>query len=308
MTESTDDRQGSFLDALWGRQLGFTSLLLATIDRPLDQLTEDDRTRLTKEYVESLHSELVEVLNSTSWKRHRYIAASPREHLLEELVDVQKFLWGLMQVHRVTPAELSRAFNRKSTVVEQRFAQEHLLPRQTMNAALVVVDIDDCVADWTNGFEQWVAKVQPELTPRDYSKSVDPGLRERLKARCYEEGGMLDLPLLPYANEAILRLEHEHEIVWLTARPANSHPRLFSDTIEWLRRYGLPDRYVYWSDLNKHLFVLEKFPLAAALFDDNMETIAHAREFGVRGIAVTNGDLLSAVTEFEEERKVRLAH
>lgn len=302
--ETPNEPTRDVLGPLWSRQLAFTSTFMATVDKPLDQMTTDDQTRLTREYVEYLHAELTEVLNSVSWKRHRYLAALPREHLLEELVDCQKFLWGLMQVWRVTPTELSRAFHRKSLVVEQRFQQEHLLPRQALNAALVVVDLDDVVADWSRGFEAWVARVQPELVPSDYAKETDPGLRERLKSRCYDEGGMLELPLLPTAREAIVRLEHQYEVVWLTARPASDHPRLFADTVEWLKRYGLPTRYLYWSDLNKHLFVLEKFPVAAALFDDNQETIAHANEFGVRGIVVKDGDLGAAVDVFEKEREI----
>lgn len=37
----------AIIDPLWARQLAFTSQLLATIDVPLEQLTDADRTRLT---------------------------------------------------------------------------------------------------------------------------------------------------------------------------------------------------------------------------------------------------------------------
>ncbi|KKL50953.1 hypothetical protein LCGC14_1927940 [marine sediment metagenome] len=287
------------LEDLWRRQLAFTQLLLSTVDRPLEQLTEDDRVRLTKDYIEYLHAELVEVLNNVPWKKHRYLGAADRDNLLEELVDCQKFLWGLMMIWNITPKELGRAFERKSDVVDQRFRQEHLLPKQVANDKVVIVDIDDVVADWEQGFEAWVGRLGENLKPEDYAKHVDPGLRERLKNRIHDSGGMLDLPLLVGSRDAIKRLQNAgYTIVWLTARPVGKHPRLIADTVAWLKKNNLPTEYIYWSDLNKHLFVVQKFPTAAALFDDKAEIVAHAHEFGVRAHQVIDGQFYAQVKRF----------
>lgn len=290
------------LEDLWRRQLAFTQLLLSTVDRPLEQLTEDDRVRLTKEYIEYMHAELVEVLNNVPWKKHRYLGAADRDNLLEELVDCQKFLWGLMMVWDVNPKELERAFNRKSDVVDQRFKQEHLLPKQVMNDKVVIVDIDDVVAGWERGFEDWVSRKELAASPEDYAKHLDPGFRERLKGQIHSSGGMVELPLLFGAHNAINTLQEAgYTIIWLTARPVGKHPRLLADTVAWLKRYDLPTEYIYWSDLNKHLFVVQKFPTAAALFDDKPETVAHAKEFGIRAYLVQSDDtptFLDTVDQF----------
>jgi len=290
------------LEDLWRRQLAFTQLLLSTVDVPLEQLTEDDRIRLTKEYIEYLHAELVEVLNNVPWKKHRYLGAADRDNLLEELVDCQKFLWGLMMIWNINPKELGRAFDRKSDVVDQRFKQEHILPKQVANNKVVIVDIDDVVADWERGFETWVDQLGENFKPEDYAKHIDPGLRERLKNRIHSSGGMLELPLMFGSNNAIDMLQKEgYTIVWLTARPVGKHPRLIADTVAWLKKNNLPTEYIYWSDLNKHLFVVQKFPTAAALFDDHCDTIAHAKEFGIRAYVVEDGDFLTKVDLFLQE-------
>ncbi len=290
---------------MWRRQLAFTSLVLSTVDTPLDQLTDDDRVRLTRDYVEYLHSELVEVLNNVPWKKHRYLGAANRDNLLEELIDCQKFLFGLMMIWNINPKELGRAFDRKSDVVDQRFKQEHLLPKQVANDKVVIVDIDDVVAGWEQGFEDWVGRLGENLNPEDYAKHIDPGLRERLKSRIHSSGGMLELPLLFGSNNAIDTLQKEgYTIVWLTARPVGKHPRLIADTVAWLKKNNLPTEYIYWSDLNKHLFVVQKFPTAAVLFDDKAETVAHASEFGIRSYLVSYDDcFLGQVDKFLEDVK-----
>jgi hypothetical protein len=293
------------IEDMWRRQLAFTSHLLATVDKPLDQLTEDDRVRLTREYCLYLHKEVDEVLDNVPWKQHRFIGNASREDLLEELVDVQKFLFGLMQVWNVTPAELYRAFMRKSDVVEQRFYQDHVLPSQVMNDKVAIVDIDDVVADWEQGFVDWAYDVEPDMIPE---RLMDPGMRSRLKDKIHSEGGMLTLPILRDSRAGIEALQGEgYVIVWLTARPVSKYPRLRGDTVEWLKKNNLSCDYIYYSDLNKHVFVAEKFPRAAVLFDDKPEIVSNAREIGLYAYQVSNAlPFYEAVLKFLEERSERV--
>jgi hypothetical protein len=286
------------LENSWRRQLAFTTKAFDVLGpKPLDQLTEDDKVSLTKDYLLSLHSEITEVLNNVPWKRHRYIGASNREALLEELVDVQKFLWGLMQMWDVTPAELERAFDRKSGVVEQRFIQDHELPKLVASKKVVIIDIDGVVCDWDNGFEKWARSVH-DLEPEQYAKHVDPVLRQRLKDEIHATGGMKALPALMCSLRSIdLLVKEGYTIVWLTARPVSKHPRVVADTVEWLTFHDLPTEYIYYSDYNKHLFVVEKFPMAAALFDDTPEIVSNAMEFGLPAFLV-DGNFSDLVKEF----------
>lgn len=291
------------LENLWRRQLAFTAKAFDVLGpKPLDQLTEDDRIALTKDYLLSLHSEITEVLNNVPWKRHRFIGASDRTALLEELVDVQKFLWGLMVIWGTTPQELERAFNRKSEVVEQRFRQDHELPKLVGEKKVVIVDIDGVVARWEESFNHWAWETH-KLTKDLFAKDEDPGLRTRLKDEIHATGGMRNLMPDAAAINAIDKLEAAgYTIVWLTARPVSKHPRVVGDTVEWLEEHDLPTNYIYYSDYNKHLFVLEKFPLAAALFDDTPEIVANAKEFGVPAYLVYYYDFPTQVAQFLEEQ------
>jgi len=297
--EVSDETLG--FTAAFRRQLAFTSLVLSTLDKPIDRLTEDDRVRLTKEYVLSMHREVDEILDNVPWKQHRFIGRANRDELLEELVDVQKFLFGLCHVWEVTQGELLRAFDRKSTLVEQRFYQDHVLPTLVASDKVVLIDVDDTVADWSGGFEQWVKRVEPELIPNDYAKHVDPGLRERLKSRCHSDGGITTLPVFEHSRKAVNALQRAgYKVVWLSARPVHRHPRLAVDTVNWLTDAGFPHEYIFYSTLNKHSFVVEKFPRAVALFDDDAEIVAHAKEFGIPAfrVEVKQGGLLEQVRLF----------
>jgi hypothetical protein len=94
-----------------------------------------------------------------------------------------------------------------------------------------------------------------------------------------------------------LLVKEGYTIVWLTARPVSKHPRVVADTVEWLTFHDLPTEYIYYSDYNKHLFVVEKFPMAAALFDDTPEIVSNAMEFGLPAFLV-DGNFSDLVKEF----------
>lgn len=274
---------GQFLDVNWGR--GF------------EKLTEDDKVALTKEYFDYITVEMVEVLNCTSWKRHRHLKPSSREALLNELIDVQKYLWGLMQIWGINIPDIERAFKSKSSIVERRFKQEHLLPKLIGNNELVVVDIDGTVADWDNGFTEWALRSHPSYTEDDFAKHVNPGLREQLKSNFYDIGGMATLPPIEGAVDAVNKLMTQYTVVWLSARRVTDFPRIEHDTLLWLEKHGLPTKYIYWSDLNKHQYILEQFPLAKALFDDEPEVVQRAKEFGIQTYMISTENSLSKAVE-----------
>jgi hypothetical protein len=286
------------LEDLWNKQKVFTEFVLNTLDTPIEKLTDEDRTRLTKEYIEYLHSELVEVLNNTPWKKHRYTGVADRRALVEELVDVQKFLWGLMQIWGVSLDELTTAFNEKSTVVEQRFNQEHILPKLFNN--VVLVDIDNVLADWDEGFGKWAA-LQGGHTIGEYEKGT--ALREIYKDKFRQFGLMLDLPVKRGAREGVeLLVKREYIPVYLTARPINKHPRLINDTVMWLQANGFQHKYIYYTDINKHLFALENFKKVDALFDDDEQIVIKAKRAGYKAYRVhASYTLLDKVQEFLNE-------
>lgn len=117
---------GMDFEAMYACQRNFTEKVLTSRGLSLDSLTDEQRTDLTREYLLSLHAELTEVLQNTDWKKHRKQPENLNpQNVAQEMIDVQKFLWGLAIIWCISEEEFCREFWRKSQLVEQRFDEEH---------------------------------------------------------------------------------------------------------------------------------------------------------------------------------------
>lgn len=91
----------------------------------LENLSEEDKIKLTKEFILSMHRELGEVLNEIPWKLHRANSQDYSiEHVQEELIDVQKFLMNLFLIWGMTPETFYDTFMKKSAIVQARYDEE----------------------------------------------------------------------------------------------------------------------------------------------------------------------------------------
>lgn len=111
---------------LWIRQLSYASQLCDKLHgKSLNELTDEERVVEIKEYGYGVIREMCEVIDTFQWKRHRGpTAVGSREEMLEEFIDVQKYLWGAMQVQGITYEEFLDMFEKKTAVVEDRFEHE----------------------------------------------------------------------------------------------------------------------------------------------------------------------------------------
>jgi len=90
-----------------------------------DNITEEEKIALSKEYILSMHRELGEVLNIMPWKLHRANEKDyNKEHLQEELIDCFKFLLNVCILHGMTPESFEKLFFEKSAIVEKRYSDE----------------------------------------------------------------------------------------------------------------------------------------------------------------------------------------
>mgnify|MGYP001367064156 FL=1 len=78
-----------------------------------------------KEYILALIAEATEVLNEVDWKMHKKmdLPNDARDRLLEESIDVMKFLLGLMIVNGFTYDEVYNMFKVKSKIVEDKLKE-----------------------------------------------------------------------------------------------------------------------------------------------------------------------------------------
>ena len=257
------------LGSLWERQRVFTqSVLKGTRKLELGSIEGAELVSITEKYLLSLHKELDEALDDIAWKEHR-LAEQPqlRDNVVEELIDVQKYLWGLMQIWGVTAGEFSQLFNDKSFVVEERWRM-----RQTpMKQRIAVVDIDGVLFKHSQAFQRWLAINKPYMA----------GMRKKDNARAWEEAqweyrlshdkrhGEAD-----EANISVLRgmAADGWSIVLMTYRPRKLYQSLEYDTLYWLHENGVPYDNLVWAAYEKYFYVKEEFSAADIFIDDEMET------------------------------------
>jgi hypothetical protein len=84
--------------------------------------SKEDLVKWNKEYILALIAEATEVLNEVDWKMHKemHLPTDARHRLLEESIDVMKFLLGLMIVNGFSKEDIYDMFIAKSKIVEKR--------------------------------------------------------------------------------------------------------------------------------------------------------------------------------------------
>ena len=90
----------------------------------LEEVRSDKNSlvKWNKAYILAVIAEATEVLNEVDWKMHKQmdLPNDARERLLEESIDVLKFLLGLMIVNGFSMDDIYNMFKTKSKVVEKR--------------------------------------------------------------------------------------------------------------------------------------------------------------------------------------------
>ena len=96
-------------------------------DLSLDEIKNSKELKIkwNKEYILSLIVEATEILNEIDWKMHRTKHVdSDDEKILEESIDMLKYLLGLFIINGFTVDDVYGMFMKKSEIVEKRFKKE----------------------------------------------------------------------------------------------------------------------------------------------------------------------------------------
>ena len=89
------------------------------------------RIKWNKEYVLALSKEVYEVLDEIDWKMHTSKNTEDvSDNVLEECVDVLKYLFGIIQLNGFSVDQLYEKFIDKSNVVEAKFHQEEVMDKK----------------------------------------------------------------------------------------------------------------------------------------------------------------------------------
>jgi len=276
------------LKKIWKKQEEFNKLLK---NYP-NNLQEKEE--LTKEFILHLITEATELLNEINWKMHRekiYDNLNPikESSLKEEAIDIFKYLLSIMQFWEMTPEEFVKEFERKSEVVEQRYKQEKQL-NLLKDENIIGLDLDGCIADYPKSYYDFIYKqtgkrVEDDGTYNIYenvAKVFGEEKAKELKSLYRETGEKRFIEKLDGASEfAKVARKKGYKIIILSARPCKEHPRIFADTIEWLKKNDIEyDAIIF--DNKKEERIINKFPNLKFMIDDEPVTAVRIAKKGYK--------------------------
>jgi len=236
----------------------------------------DVKERKSEEYLLGLYEELGELARYLRRRTHVLKGGTTKQPLAlaEHAADVFKYLTALLDLNGVDASTFGLALARKTVVVQQKWAWEKA---EMEGRKVLVVDLDGCVCDWVVGFRAYARKHNVAIPSGGLQ---DPAL-EWLKDAFDSRGGFLDLKPLPGAVLALELLNARGwTIVIVTARPYIQHPRVYADTLYWLKSYGVPYHHIFF-DRDKARAVAQLAPAkVGACVEDRMK---HALELALAG-------------------------
>jgi hypothetical protein len=272
---------------MWERQVRFNRKFI----KPEEV---DKRIPHAKDMVLSMFTEQTELLEQIGdWRKFRFNKPQPsKAGILEEGVDIFKFLIDTMDTFGITPEEFVDYFKQKSYVVEQRYMWEQHLEawQKDPTVKVVAVDLDGVLADYP---VNWIGFVNKELgtayTTADFSGTVPGGLPLAqsdyivLKNK-FRENGLEASSANPTEHaEGFLTFlrDRGYKIMILSARPYKEYKRTQADAILWMNRYHLPyDAFVWGSD--KAFKIHRDAPGTVALIEDDPVTANYVAANGIR--------------------------
>ena len=265
--------QKQFNDKFWDTKGGWPQG-----EKALTDASKDFAIHMVREI-----SEILDELNSKMHRKQNKIVDTT--NVLEEIVDVQKFLFGLTQLWGFTWEQFEEEFKRKSMVVEQRFAQEQQLS-ELQHQQVVIIDIDGVLSNYPTCFYDWLATDGFGNTYQAQTYYESLALKDRLglKKKYRQSGVKANLPVLAGAREMlnILRVEGL-KIVLLTNRPYAEHYRIYPDTLEWLYKNDLKYDAILWAR-DKGIEAINHFSNICWAVDDEDENIIKLKRAGIATI------------------------
>ena len=280
----------------------FTEKFFAKQGLTIDDVRNNKELKVkwNKEYVLALSKEVYEVLDEIDWKMHTSKKSEDiNDNVLEECVDVLKYLFGIIQLNGFNVNDLHQKFIDKSKVVEAKFNQEEVMKKiKASDKKIAFIDIDGVLADWPGGFLKWAGY----KSLAQFKSEVDKKEQYRIKSEYRTCGIKGKLDVLDGAVAFMKETCKNYNVVLLTARPYKKYFRIYSDTLSWLKENDICyDAIVF--DEEKEKYIINNFDpeqVAFCLDDD----IGNANKLHDSGFKVYLKKNLGLYTEDSMNRKL----
>ena len=205
-----------------------------------------------QKYMLGIVGQIGEVLEQIVWKDHRKPhTRMDRHNVGRELADITKYTISLWQQYGFSEEDMLDMCLDKTREMSLRFDQEivHELPP---GSPVIITDIDGTLGDWRKAFVNWYnlhcSGVFPSSNKVDTYSYMDMetelglpfAMYQELKTQFESEGGYLTLPPFLDAVEALCYFSEQGIPIYaFTARPGDTHSRIWNDTQQWLASVGL---------------------------------------------------------------------
>jgi len=270
-------------------QKDFTNRFFEKQGLSLNEVMKDKELKIkwNKEYVLALSKEVYEVLDEIDWKMHTSKDSEDiNDNVLEECVDVMKYLFGIIQLNGFNVDDLYEKFIDKSKVVEAKFNQEEVMKKiKSSDKKIAFIDIDGVLADWPGGFLKWLGDEHGMKfsTLSDFKLSVDKKQQYKLKSEYRTCGIKSKLDVLSGVETFMKKTCEKYNVVLLTARPYKKYFRIYSDTIKWLADNDICyDAIVF--DEEKEKYIINNFDTDKVAFciDDDIQNANKLHDSGFK--------------------------
>ncbi|MAG47146.1 hypothetical protein CL617_00950 [archaeon] len=272
-----------------------------------------DLIQWNKEYILSLIVEATEILNEVDWKMHqKRIGETYNDNILEEGIDVMKYLFGLLIINGFSMKDIYEKFIEKSDVVEAKFKQEETMKKikEKKDSRIVFVDVDGILADWPGRYIEFVNKKYD--TNYKTLPAVEKNLKQRemysIKSDYRLSGVKKNMAVVKGAKALLQELKRAgYFVILLTARPYKKIFRIYSDTLTWLKDNDLYFDAILW-DEEKEKYIIQNFDTQQVKFciDDNIGNVNRLSNKGFKTFLVNNVLMFNDQTEMEKANKGKL--
>jgi deoxypyrimidine-specific 5' nucleotidase type C protein (NT5C) len=242
-----------------------------------------ERRRVFSDFVQHMHEEVTALgLIAPAYKRHLLEGAElkcdGKNHAaLEKCVDLQKMIFCVAQLLGFDHLSFIEAFLVKTNAVSERFRQDQA--RLKDGVKLFCFDIDDVAADLSAHLES------KGLFARDLA--ADPAARlarsEAIRHDFHNSDAFRNLEPIHGAVKTLREIRERYGMmhVAVTARPQWQYKHLYSDTLYWLQKHGIPcDRVIFKRNKVEALFELRPaWPVA--FVEDHVRNANELVEAGV---------------------------
>jgi hypothetical protein len=266
------------LNNIFEDQIRFNERFIAKIvpgKHKIEELNDEERMKVTKEYLLHFIDEQHELLDTFGWKLHEPLKESflNKNNIKEELIDIFKYWLSVWTAWGFTPKDAVSEYWRKSDLMRLRVHFDEVL--RTIKKPLILIDIDRVLADFDRS---WALFLMTK------TNNIPPSPEEVIKLKHeYKENGMIQNLMVPMEGAAELTDELTRQgygIIVISARPYPEYKRIYSDTVKWLRGNNIKFDTIHFTDHKQRFAYKLKFEqgkdVRAAIDDDERHIKGYA--------------------------------